>query len=291
MSMKLVYSLAMLMLTVVVAAAQSPSQATFQVEVTGSGPPMILIPGLTSPGSVWTQTVEHYRTRYALHVLTLSGFAGVEPTPDPSLTRVRDDLIRYIRQNQLDRPVLVGHSLGGFLAYWVAARAPENVRAVVSLEGATYLPALFDTAATPEVWNQRAEGMRSGIAAATPESFRRQSDAQLATQITDSTTGAELSPVAAKSDPLTTAQFMYELYTTDIRTTVTSIRAPVLLLVGTAGVAPEARAAYVSSARRQVSNIRDVEVREVPTARHFIQLDAPSVLHSIMDEFLARLNQ
>lgn len=259
------------------------------VEVSGSGPPMILIPGLTSPGSVWARTVEHYRARYTLHVLTLAGFAGVPPVSEPSLARVRDDLIGYIRQNQLDRPVLVGHSVGGFLAYWVAASAPEIVRAVVSLEGATYLPALFDTAATPEVWNPRAEGMRRGISAATPEGFRRQSDAQLAAQVTDSAARAELAPIAARSHPQTTAQFMYELYTTDLRDAVAAVSLPVLLLVGTAGIATEARAAYVASGRRQVSSIPDAEVREVPTARHFIQLDDPAALHCAMDEFLARV--
>jgi pimeloyl-ACP methyl ester carboxylesterase len=84
---------------------------------------------------------------------------------------------------------------------------------------------------------------------------------------------------------------MYELYTTDLRLAVSSIRTPVLLLVGTAGITPEARAAYLSSARRQVSNISDVDVRDVSSARHFIQLDDPDMFHRIMDEFLARVKR
>ncbi len=271
------------------AAAQPADHPTFKVEVTGSGPPMILIPGLTSPGSVWARTVEHYRTRYTVHVVTLAGFADVPPVAEPSLVRVRDDLLAYIRERAPARPVIIGHSIGGFLAYWVAAMEPEAIRAVVSLEGATYLPALFDTAATPEVWGARAEGMRRGIAAASPEGFRRQSDAQLATQITDATARAALAPVAAQSDPRTTAEFMHALYTTDLRAVSGAIRAPVLLLVGTAGIAPDARPGYVASARRQVSAIPSVDVDEVPTARHFIQLDDPAALHRIVDRFLAKL--
>jgi pimeloyl-ACP methyl ester carboxylesterase len=58
--------------------------------------------------------------------------------------------------------------------------------------------------------------------------------------------------------------------------------------VGTAGIDPEAREAYVASVRRQVSGIPYADVCEVPTARHFIQLDDSEALHRAMDEFLAR---
>src|SRR5262249_21240266 len=52
---------------------------SFRAEVTGTGPAMILIPGLASSGETWTTTVAHLRTRYTCHVLTLAGFAGVPP--------------------------------------------------------------------------------------------------------------------------------------------------------------------------------------------------------------------
>ncbi|MDZ7337683.1 MAG: alpha/beta hydrolase [candidate division KSB1 bacterium] len=268
--------------------AQEPVESSFVIEVQGSGPPMILVPGLTSPGQVWARTVEHYKDRYTLHVVTLAGFAGIPPIPEPSTTRVRDDLIRYIDSHKLERVIVVGHSLGGFIAYRVAAAAPDRVAAVVSVEGATYLPALFDPGATPDVWTPRAEAMRRSISAATPESFRQQSDAQLRVQVSDSSALAWLAPVAAQSDPQTTAQFMYELYTTDIRQEVQKITAPVLLVVGTAAVPPVWREAYLAAARKQVETIPKVEVQEVPGARHFVQLDDPATLHKIMDDFLAR---
>jgi len=41
------------------------------------------------------------------------------------LDRVRDGLADYIRKNKLEKPVIVGHSLGGFLALALAAKYPN----------------------------------------------------------------------------------------------------------------------------------------------------------------------
>ena len=86
---------------------------------------MILIPGLQCSGAVWNEAVAHYSDEYQVHVLTIAGFAGEPAIPGLRLSTVRDDLIRYIRENKLDHPVIVGHSLGGFLALWIAATAPD----------------------------------------------------------------------------------------------------------------------------------------------------------------------
>jgi pimeloyl-ACP methyl ester carboxylesterase len=105
----------------------------------------------------------------------------------------------------------------------------------------------------------------------------------------DDAARAWLAPIAAQSDPVTTAQYLYDLYTTDLREEVSRITAPVLLLVGTAAIPPEGRPGYVAAARRQVTRVPQAEVVEIPTARHFIQLDDPVALHHAMDAFLDRV--
>ena len=214
---------------------------TFLAHVTGHGRAVILIPGLTSPTSVWTRTVEHLRDRATCHVLEIAGFAGTPPVRDPSLARTKEELVKYLRDNRLARPVLIGHSVGGFLAYWVAATMPDEIAGVLSLEGAAFLPALFNPAASVETMRTQADQMRAGIRGATRTGFAKQSDAQLAAQIGNERARVEMAPLAAKSDPATTAEFLYGLFTTDLRDDVAAISAPVLLLVGTAGIAPAAR--------------------------------------------------
>lgn len=258
---------------------------SFTVEESGSGPPMVFIPGLTSPGWVWDDVVAHYRSRFTCYVLTLAGFGDVPAVENPSLERVRDDLIRFIRERELAGAVLVGHSIGGMLAYWVAATEPA-LGPVVSVEGATWVPALFDTTATPERAATMAAGMRTGIAALDAEAFAQMSDRMLSGQVGDTVARRRLAPVAARSDPRTTAAFLADQYTTDLREVVGAIRSPVLLLVATGGIAPDARTAYVESARRQLGRVRSVRVVAIEGARHFIQLDAPARLIEVVDRFL-----
>src|SRR5208283_587695 len=105
------------------------------VVVSGAGAPMILIPGLASGGNVWDGAVEHFKGRYQCHVLTLAGFAGQPPIVGPFLEKVRDSIIKYIRDQKLDHPIIIGHSLGGMMAFWVAEKAPAEVGPVISVDG------------------------------------------------------------------------------------------------------------------------------------------------------------
>src|SRR2546423_9328585 len=99
------------------APATQPTRASvpFGVQISGQGRPMILIPGLACSGEVWDATVDHFKDRYECHVLTLAGFAGQPPFDGPWLQTIRKGLVDYIRQNKLDRPIIVGHSIGGVL--------------------------------------------------------------------------------------------------------------------------------------------------------------------------------
>ena len=80
----------------------------------------------SSSGDTWKTTVERYRDRFACHVITLAGFAGVPPIPSPLLASARTEIADYIRAARLDRPVIVGHSLGGTLALAIASDHPDR---------------------------------------------------------------------------------------------------------------------------------------------------------------------
>ncbi|SHJ60106.1 Pimeloyl-ACP methyl ester carboxylesterase [Maribacter aquivivus] len=94
---------------------------TFEVDVIGEGDPILLFPGFTCTGDVWNATVNELSKNYECHVFTFAGFGDVPAIEKPWLPKIKEDILEYVSQNKLENPVLLGHSLGGALALWMAA--------------------------------------------------------------------------------------------------------------------------------------------------------------------------
>lgn len=266
--------------------AATPTLA-FAVQRIGHGRPMILIPGLLSGGEVWKSTVERYRDRYDMHVLTLAGFAGVPPLADETfLAAERDAIIRYIREQRLDKPVIVGHSLGGFLAFWIAATAPELVGPIVAVDGVPYLPALNDSTMTPEKAAPGAQRFRLMAATFTGEQLAMQNSMFMRSRARDSVHAQMGARWGLTSDGTTMGRAVAEMMTIDLRADVRKIRTPVLLIAAGDALTAELRNAVLVSYELQVSRIPLHRVVLANNARHFVMLDDPAFLFSAMDKFL-----
>ena len=181
---RVVVTLVFLCALATTAGAQT-AHPSFKVTVTGTGPAVLLIPGLLSSGEVWDSTVARYQDRYTLHVLTLAGFGGPAPVGAPFLSRVRDEVIAYLREQKLQRTVIVGHSLGGFLGFWIAATAPDLIGGLVAVDGVPFLPALGNPAATAESSRPQAEQMKALYSSFSRETLAAQSRMALGMMITE----------------------------------------------------------------------------------------------------------
>ena len=209
------------------ASAQTDNAQPFKVQITGSGPPMILIPGLSSSGDVWRETVSRYQNSFECHVFTLAGFAGQPPVQtDHYLQTMRDALIAYIQKNNLQKPIIAGHSLGGFLSLWVAASIPESAGPLIIVDAVPFLPALQNPAATVEFMRTPAEQTRAWILSQTPEQREKATPSMLKMMITDPAKIDTAVVWSLSSDPNTVAQAMYEMFLTDLRTKIKKIQNP-----------------------------------------------------------------
>src|SRR5690349_3953604 len=107
------------------AAPFKPSRIS--VSVRGSGPDVILIPGLSASRGVWNGTVAAV-PGYRYHLVQVAGFAGTPAAGNssgPVAAPVADEIAAYIAANRLGRPAIVGHSMGGSIAMMIGARHPE----------------------------------------------------------------------------------------------------------------------------------------------------------------------
>lgn len=271
------------------AAATATASETFRVARVPEAPraktAMIFIPGLASDGSVWSATVDHYRDRYDCHVLTLAGFAGVPRVEGATLEGVRKDLAGYIRAQRLERPIVVGHSLGGVIALGLAAEEPDLVGPVVIVDAVPFLPALFAPDTTVETARPRAAAMRTMMSALSGDEWRafQQNNPALPRMMTREEDVKRVAAWGMESDPRTVAEAFYELSTTDWREAVPKISARVLVLAAGKDVPEPMRVAFDA----QYAGLRDGRLVRIDGARHFIMYDDPQRMVTEMDTFLA----
>lgn len=241
---------------------------SFAVRTTGKGRPVIFIPGLACPGAVWEDTAEYFSDTMESHVITPAGFGGQEPIKPPLSAKVRRDIIRYIRSRNLDRPFVVGHSMGGFIAYWVAITAPDLIGGVVVVDAG---PALGSTdVATARAFRNR---------------WAQGGDDEIAKRIRARYSGMTRNPkriapyldAILESDRQTIGDAIYEMITTDLRPKLRAIKAPLLLVVASGGLQYRYKSMAEPVAHR--------EVVVIPKTGHFVMLDNPEAFYDALGRF------
>lgn len=283
-----------LMLTMLLAYEISSAQTYFTVEVIGKGKPMILIHGLYCNGDVWKETVERYKNNYECHIITLAGFGGNTPQlNDHFLESVKDDIITYVKMKKLKKPVVMGHSMGAYLAFWIAASGPGLFDKIIAVDGAPFLAALAMPGATAESAKPMALNMKNGMAGQTPDQVYEYQKANLPNMITSPERVLQVAEVAKLADSKTQAEVMYELFTIDLRQTVATIDCPVLVLG--AWIAYKNYGATHDSVFKnhtdQLALVKDVRVELNDTAKHFIFYDDPKWFYEKVDAFLKAGNK
>jgi pimeloyl-ACP methyl ester carboxylesterase len=266
------------------------AQASFQVKITGHGPAMILIPGLASSGETWDSTVARYKDRYECHVLTLAGFAGVPRLPlvagNPMLDRVRDDVAAYIREHKMVKPVIVGHSLGGFLALAIASKYPDLPGKLVIVDAYPSLAAIYRPEVTAEMAKSESEMTRKYMTA--QPAGGDGAKAQIRMMVTGDADFERIMTWSRASDYSAVVDAMVEMYGSDLRENISTIQSPTLVLVTWIAFKDYTdRKTLEANARREYAKLKGVDLRITDTSRHFIMYDEPQWFFTQIDGFLA----
>ena len=269
--------------------ALADTHPDFQVVVTGQGRPVIFIPGLATPGDIWQPAVEQLKATCQCHVLSLAGFGGVKPTgANPFLPRVRDEIIDYIRENKLDHPVIVGHSLGGTLALWIATAAPELSGRLVIVDALPFMGAMMDPKATVDSTRSPIAPMVEQVANSSPATFALYQQTMIPQWVSSPEQARRIAAETSKSDPKTVARAFGELMTTDLRADLGKITSPTLVLGALADktlFAPKDE--IVATYRNQYTALRGVRFEMFDRAKHFIMVDDPAGFQKALDAELA----
>lgn len=134
-------------------------------EVEGSGPPVVLIAGAVSDSASWGPLVPLLAAHFTVirPDNRLAGRTRMTSDGDISLADWAGDIIALTDHLGIDRPHLVGHSLGGLIALAASDAAPDRVASLTLLSSApmrlsrntalfTTLLALRAEGQLPDLW-------------------------------------------------------------------------------------------------------------------------------------------
>lgn len=272
-------------------AAFAPTR--FSVEVRGEGPDVIFIPGLATSREVWRDAAERLGPGHRVHLVQVKGF-GEPAGPNaqgPVLTPLVEELARYIAGNDIERPAIVGHSLGGLAALMLGAEHPELPGKLLIVDafpwfGVTMAPP--GSNASVATLEPQARQLRDAMLAsfATPRAGQ-QSDAAIARYVLDPSKLPSLREWTAGADPRVAGQLVYEDLTTDMRERIAAITAPVTVIYPWNERYPTREQAEPFY-RANYAALPGVELVGIGPAAHFVMTDRPDDFQVALASFLAR---
>jgi 2-succinyl-6-hydroxy-2,4-cyclohexadiene-1-carboxylate synthase len=256
-------------------------------EVTGTGPPLVLLHGFTGSADTWSGLTAVLAADYTVIAPDLVGHGRSDAPSDVEryrMPRAAADLVALVRQLGHERAAWLGYSLGGRTALQVVADHPGAVEALI-LEGAS--PGIADAderaarVRSDETMAERIE--RDGVEAfidtweqvplfasqltlpaGTRAAIRATRTANTATGLANSLRGMG----AGAQDP--------------VLDRLAGIGVPTLLIAG------ELDTKYVEIARDMARTMPDATMHAIEGAGHAAHLERPEAFQRPLLEFLRR---
>ena len=252
------------------------------IEDHGQGHPIMLLPGFTTPGSVWDSTIAHLQYPYRTIKISYAGFNGLKPIEEPWYDTVRDQLIAWVEKENLPSFSVVGHSMGGNLAMDLAIHFSESLVKLVIVDGIPCMREIMMPGVSAEQiqyespYNQQLLNMSDREF---KENARRFAQGMTLHQ----TYADSLLHWALSADRKTYVYGFTDLLKLDQRPHLAKIKAQTLILG-----APFPDAAVVeANFQRQYVNLHQKEIIMAQDSRHFIMLDQPQWFYDRLNSFLA----
>lgn len=251
----------------------------------GQGPDVVFIPGLTSSREVWNTTADALDETHRVHLVQVNGFAGTPAAGNADglvSAPVAEEIARYIAENNIERPAIIGHSMGGTIGMMLAARHPDAVGKLMVVDMFPFMGAMFG-GQTADAVRPVADQIRGQMIAAPPGSTGGMIEQMIATMTNTESARPVLAQHARESNRTTVANAFHELIVTDLRPELSDIRAPVTVLYVIPPQAPVTPEQYVGYMEMSYATLPNKRIVRIDDSYHFIMIDA-------FDRFMNEVN-
>jgi pimeloyl-ACP methyl ester carboxylesterase len=238
-------------------------------DVQGSGPAVLLSHGYSATSQMWTKQVEALKDRYRVITWDMRGHGQSDSPDDQSLYSEEatcEDMAGILRELGVDKAIVGGLSLGGYMSLAFNVRYPEMVSALM----------LFDTGpgyrnpAGREGWNKTAEARAVAFETKGLEALGRGAEVRIAQH----RSAAGLAKAA---------RGMLAQFDSRVIESLERIAVPTLVLVGANDEpflgATDYMANRIPGARRVV----------IADAGHAANIDQPEAFNTAVKDFLREL--
>jgi pimeloyl-ACP methyl ester carboxylesterase len=273
------------------AAAPPPADfrpTRFFTHVEGNGPDVIMIPGLGCSRDVWKDEAAKLTGHYRVHLVQIRGFAGYPPPKDasgPMIQTIVTELAQYIEVLKLDKPAVIGHSMGGLIGLMLADQHPQDVGKLMVVDALPFFGVILDPSGTVDQIKQEARGERQMMQDEPAVNFLHDQNAVVANMVKTPDKRPQVIFWSVNSDRRTITTAFYEDATTDMRPQISKIEVPITLLYP-----------YDASkqSQKEVDKLYHDAYAPAPHATliriddsaHFIMLDQPQKFDDAVQKFL-----
>ena len=270
-------------ITTVIVAAVAGQNNAIRVAKLGWGTPALFLPGFTSPGSVWIETMTNLKGNYESHFVSYAGFNGIAPIKMPWYETIKQELIGYIQREKLNDLIIIGHSMGGTLAIDIAAELPSHVKTLVLVDA---LPCMRELMMPGVAANQ--------ISYESPynQQMLKQSKEAIvlsATMMAQHMTmnKEKIDTLAAWSIAADRETFVYgytDLLKLDLREALAKVKAKTLVV----GASFPDRNLVAANFEKQYAKLEGRTLAIAPESKHFVMFDQPQWFYERVNSFLAQ---
>jgi pimeloyl-ACP methyl ester carboxylesterase len=254
---------------------------------------IVFVPALFCGSWEWNAQIDALSSRYDVLAVTLPGFGGRPMVAgDDLMNRAAQSLHLLLTTHNLNQPIIVGHSLGGTLAVYYAARFPHDLTGVVTVEGG------YPTAPTQALRDAKVAksvALYQGVSQSDVGKVIR--DQALRYEITSPADVDAVEPLAARSDPDAIAQWIRAALSLDLTPDLKNITVPLTAIVPFDPTIDPYQGFRTEAAKRSaydswVAHAPIATVILLAPSRHFVMFDQPEEFEAALESVLtARCNR